>query len=96
MIKKQISFFLLLIFCEFTFFAYSKQDTDKALKEYISSMSTEEKLSQFFLVSILETYQQYTDFTDVIPPGGYILFQYNFTGTPEQGVKLTGEIQKHY
>jgi beta-N-acetylhexosaminidase len=95
-IKKQISFFLLLIFCEFTFFAYSKQDTDKALKEYISSMSTEEKLSQFFLVSILETYQQYTDFTDVIPPGGYILFQYNFTGTPEQGVKLTGEIQKHY
>lgn len=74
-----------------------KEAFDVALDEYISKLSTEEKISQLFLVSIPGV-----DFTipenvdDFLTPGGYLLFGFNFTDSPERFINFTSDIYEWY
>lgn len=64
--------------------------------DFISSMSLEEKICQLFVVGVDGTEAHTSAVMYDIPPGGYILFNRNFTGSAEQIIKLTGDVQTFY
>ncbi|WP_432963024.1 glycoside hydrolase family 3 N-terminal domain-containing protein [Treponema sp. OMZ 840] len=68
----------------------------EALADYIRSMTLEEKICQLFLVSVDGTEAGTSAILYDIPPGGYILFSRNFTGSAEQIIDLTGSVQQFY
>ncbi|WP_428768600.1 hypothetical protein V1L52_08060 [Treponema sp. HNW] len=72
-----------------------KRDCDP-VADFIASMTLEEKICQLFIVSVDGTEAASSAIVYDIPPGGYILFNRNFTGSAEQIIKLTGDVQTFY
>lgn len=64
--------------------------------DFIASMTLEEKICQLFIVGVDGTEARTSAVMYDIPPGGYILFTRNFTGSAEQIIKLTGDVQTFY
>lgn len=64
--------------------------------DFIASMTLEEKICQLFIVGVDGTEASTSAVMYDIPPGGYILFTRNFTGSAEQIIKLTGDVQTFY
>ncbi len=67
-----------------------------AIENYVNTMSLEQKIAQMFLISVDGTKSDVSAKNYDIPPGGYILFQYNTIDGAEAFIDLIGETKVHY
>ncbi|MGN0740858.1 MAG: glycoside hydrolase family 3 N-terminal domain-containing protein [Treponema sp.] len=98
----------------FKTYSLLKQDAAKkenAIREYISSLSTEEKISQLFLINLesnkefipVEWYKKKVFYPDgnvktekkTLIPSGYIFFGYNIADNPEQIINFTSSVLEY-
>lgn len=68
----------------------------QAIANYMSTMTLEEKIAQLFLIAVDGTESSISATTYDIPPGGYILFEYNSSDGAESLIELIGETKIHY
>ena len=83
---------------------YRKQQEDKAITNYINSMSLQEKICQMFIVNIdgnrkfapVEKMSLICAEDDsYIVPGGYLFFGFNLADTPEEVISFTDSIDTY-
>ncbi len=73
---------------------------ENAIKEFVRSLSDDEKISQIFLVNIDGNKKfhavEKTDGGKPLVPGGCLLFSYNIAGTPEETAAFISSIRDFY
>lgn len=89
----------------------NEEKKDRAIREYIRAMSTEEKIAQLFLINLegsehflpVEWYQTQTALPNgesktvkkTLIPGGYIFFGYNIADNPSRVIDFTSSVLEH-
>lgn len=70
---------------------------EKAIDEYVDSLSLEEKIGQMFLITIGGTVfsDSYYDVNSFVAPGGYLLFAYNFVDA-KQSIDFISDVRNWY
>ncbi len=68
----------------------------KSIDNFIATMTLEEKIAQMFLIAVDGTDASNSAITYDIPPGGFVLFEYNTSDGAESLIDLIGETKVHY